>query len=71
VKDPRIVQGSPTFKTPDGLEHATWNAARRHLTGLDLLDTLRKAGPGLSDRQLLALRDGLLESWNVSKRTKG
>lgn len=68
MKDPRIVPGKPTFKTPDGVEHATWNAARKHITGLDLLETLREAGPGLSDEQLTGLRDAVLAAWNVSRR---
>jgi hypothetical protein len=68
VSDPRIVSGSPSFKTPDGVEHATWNAARKHLTGLDLLDTLRETGPGLPEDQLIALRDSILATWNVSRK---
>lgn len=69
MKDPRIASaGRPTFKTPDGAEHPTWNAARKHLTGLDLLDTLREAGPGLSEEQLILLRDRILSGWNVSRK---
>ncbi len=71
MKEQRIAPaGKPTFKTPDGVEHPTWNAARKHLTGLDLLDTLREAGPGLSEAQLLALRDQVLASWNVSRKLR-
>lgn len=71
MKDPRIKpNGPPTFKTPDGAEHPTWNAARKHLTGLDLLDTLREAGPGLTEPQLVALRDALLARWNVSRKSE-
>lgn len=60
--------GRRTFKTPDGVEHDTWNAARKHLTGLDLLETLRAAGPDLADEQLRTLRDRLLADWNVSRK---
>lgn len=69
MKDQRIAS-SATFKTPDGAEHPTWNAARKHLTGLDLLNTLREAGPDLGEKQLLALRDRILAGWNVSRKTK-
>lgn len=69
MKDQRIApSGRPTFKTPDGVEHATWNAARKHLTGLDLLATLREAGPDLAESQLVAMRDRLLENWHVSRK---
>lgn len=72
VKDQRIAaSGNPTFKTPDGAEHPTWNAARKHLTGLDLLATLREAGPDLEERQLVALRDRLLSVWHISRKGKG
>lgn len=69
MKDQRIAS-SATFKTPDGAEHPTWNAARKHLTGLDLLNTLREAGPDLAEDQLLALRDRILAGWNVSRKTE-
>lgn len=70
MKDERIARnGPPTFTTPDGTVHLTWNAARKHLTGLDLLNTLREAGPDLAESQLLALRDRVLEGWNVSKKS--
>lgn len=70
MKDQRIApSGRPTFKTPDGVEHPTWNAARKHLTGLDLLNTLREAGPALAESQLLAMRDRILAGWNVSRKT--
>lgn len=71
MKDQRIApSGRPMFKTPDGAEHATWNAARKHLTGLDLLNTLREAGPDLTESQLLALRDAVLAKWRVSLRSE-
>lgn len=70
MKEPRIAPaGKPTFKTPDGVEHATWNAARRHLTGLDLLATLREGAPSLSEEQLIELRDRVMASWNVSRKS--
>lgn len=68
MKDPRIASAQ-AFKTPDGVEHPTWNAARKHLTGLDLLDTLREAGPGLAESQLVALRDAILAGWSVSRKS--
>lgn len=68
MKDQRITPAAPTFTTPDGVKHETWNAARKHLTGLDLLNTLREAGPDLSESQLIALRDKVLDGWNVSRR---
>lgn len=68
-KEQRIEpSGRPMFKTPDGVEHVTWNAARKHLTGLDLLDTLREGAPDLAEEQLVALRDHLLAGWNVSRK---
>lgn len=69
MKDQRIApSGRPTFKTPDGVEHLTWNAARKHLTGLDLLSTIREAAPNLAELQLLAIRDRILADWNVSRK---
>ena len=68
MKDQRIAPSAPAFKTPDGAEHPTWNAARKHLTGLDLLNTLREAGHGLAEAQLIALRDRVLADWNVSRK---
>ncbi len=68
MKDQRIAPSATTFKTPDGVEHPTWNTARKHLTGLDLLNTLREAGPGLAEAQLVALRDRVLADWNVSRK---
>jgi len=68
MSDPRIAKGAPTFRTPDGVEHATWNAARKHLTGLDLLETVREAGPDLAEAQVIAIRDAILARWNVSRK---
>jgi len=68
MSEPRI-KSAAAFTTPDGREHSTWNAARKHLTGLDLLETLREVAPSLANDQLLALRDAVLASWNVSRRT--
>jgi hypothetical protein len=69
MKDTRIASsGRPTFTTPDGIEHPTWNAARKHLTGLDLMDTLRQAGPELEESQLSALLNAVLASWHVSRK---
>ena len=69
MNDQRIANATrPAFKTPDGVEHPTWNAARKHLTGLDLLNTLREAGPDLAESRLVALRDHILVGWNVSRK---
>lgn len=56
------------FLTQDGKQHPTWNAARKHQTGLDLKETMRSAGLGLSDSQLTVLLETVLESWNVSRK---
>ena len=56
------------FRTPDGAEHPTWNAARKHQTGLDLLDTMREAGPDLTAEQLARLRNAVVRIWHVSRK---
>lgn len=68
MKEQRISAGKPTFRTPDGMEHETWNAARKHLTGLDLLETIRLAAPDLAEARLVAIRDHIQASWSVSRR---
>ena len=56
------------FVTPDGVWHKTWGHARRHLTGSDLLQTIKQTGPSLSDEQARRIRDALLRYWHVSRR---
>lgn len=52
------------FRTPDGIEHKSWNAARKHLTGLDLLATIAAAGP-----DPVSVRDAVMAEWHVSRRS--
>jgi hypothetical protein len=56
------------FKTADGQEHPTWNAARKHQTGLDLAETIRKAAPSLSGAQVAGLVKAISSTWNISRR---
>ena len=56
------------FKTADGLEHPTWNAARKHQTGLDLAETIREAAPDLPQPQVADLVDAIFKAWHVSRR---
>lgn len=65
----RIAAWGNEFWTPDGTAHRTWNAARKHLTGLDLLETLREAGPNLSEPYLIGLRDAVLRGWYISRKS--
>jgi hypothetical protein len=65
---PAIVGDHAPFRTPDGAEHKTWNAARKHLTGLDLLQTLQETGLGLVEAT--KARDSVMRHWNVSKRSQ-
>jgi hypothetical protein len=58
------------FKTADGQEHPTWNAARKHQTGLDLAETIRAAAPSLSGAQVAGLVKAINSAWNVSRRGK-
>lgn len=56
------------FKTGDGKEHPTWNAARKHQTGLDLADTIRKAAPSLPEPKVTELVEAIASTWNISRR---
>lgn len=58
------------FRTHDGMEHPTWNAARKHMTGLELAETIRSAGPDLSNEQLIRLAEAVLKSWYISRKKK-
>lgn len=51
------------FKTPDGASHKSWNAARKHLTGLDLLATIQKSGP-----DPVSVRDAVMREWHISRK---
>lgn len=65
-----IIHHEASFETPDGEKHKTWNAARRHMTGADLLDCIRKPVPNLSEAEATAIRDALLADWHISRKRK-
>lgn len=56
------------FKTIDGKEHPTWNAARKHQTGLDLAETIRTAAPDLSESKVAKLVSAIASTWHISRR---
>lgn len=63
-----IEKISSRFKTADGVEHPTWNAARKHQTGLDLADTIRSAAPSLSKAKVADVVLAIFQKWHVSRR---
>ncbi len=67
--DGRVIEKiASRFKTADGQEHPTWNAARKHQTGLDLAETIREAAPSLSSAQVSELVQAISRIWHVSRR---
>lgn len=65
VPDPQGDEHAP-FTTMDGVTHKTWNAARKHLTGLGLLRTIQGSGP-----DPVSIRDAVMREWRVSRRIGG
>lgn len=69
AEDGRVIEKiSSKFKTADGIEHPTWNLARKHQTGLDLADTIRAAAPDLSDAKVSELVFAIFQTWHVSRK---
>lgn len=56
------------FKTIDGKEHPTWNAARKHQTGLDLAETIRATAPDLSESRVAKLVSAISSAWHISRK---
>jgi len=56
------------FRTIDGKEHPTWNAARKHQTGLDLAETIRATAPNLPESRVAEMVNAITSTWNVSRR---
>jgi hypothetical protein len=63
VPDPQGNEHAP-FMTVDGVTHKTWNAARKYLTGLSLLQTIKESGP-----DPVSVRDALMRDWHISRRS--
>lgn len=56
------------FKTIDGKEHPTWNAARKHQTGLDLAETIRATASDLSEAKVAELVNAIFSTWHISRK---
>lgn len=76
----KLITPTKTFVTPDGAHHATWGAARRHLTHQALVEDVAKWTqkwlprdgttyvPDRAKELAEALVKDLTHAWNVSRR---